>query len=255
MQPERGLPRVLDLVRRGDHVRGVLGGRPAPCRCDRARGRAARGRHLGDLLAVRLGPQGAAPHPLEPERAGDREREDQQEPAEEQPQPAVDARASPQGPRAPRLRSWPSTTARGAARSTVARCPRSPLERPLGAGAAVLGGAVVVGAAVVGVVGRRGRRARRRNRRVGGPGRRIARRLARRQQEAVRGEQMRHAPGVGVGRAQEGDRLGVRVRQAEPRGLAPRPCWRRAAPRSGPGARRSASSARRSAARCGRSPR
>jgi hypothetical protein len=95
VEVHRGLNRVLHLVRRRDHVRGVLRGGQHLAVAIEYPAALARDRHLGHLLAVRLGAQGAAPDALEPERPRDREREDQQEDAEEKPEAAIDPSHAP----------------------------------------------------------------------------------------------------------------------------------------------------------------
>ena len=90
VEAHRGPAGVLHLIRRGDHVGGILGGRQdLAVAVEHAAALAGDG-HRGDLLAVGLGTKRAALHPLQPERAQEREGEDQEERTEEQAQPAID---------------------------------------------------------------------------------------------------------------------------------------------------------------------
>src|SRR5262249_57294519 len=89
VQADRGHPRVLDLVRRRDHVGRVLRRSEDLAVAVEDAAALARDRHPGDLLVARLGPQRAAPHTLQPERAREGEGEDEDEEAEEQPEAAV----------------------------------------------------------------------------------------------------------------------------------------------------------------------
>jgi hypothetical protein len=90
VQSHRRTARVLHLVRRRDDVGGILRRRQHLAVAVEHAAALTRDGHGRDLLASSLGAERAALHALQPERADEHQGEQQEEAAEEEPEPAID---------------------------------------------------------------------------------------------------------------------------------------------------------------------